>query len=70
MIDHYLLSLLGETATEGSIVDTLISFAPIVVVLLVFYFMLILLSTIFFYKFTHLACLLTSSPDPLRYMHR
>ena len=41
MIDHYLLSLLGETATEGSIVDTLISFAPIVVVLLVFYFMLI-----------------------------
>ena len=37
---HYLLAL-TEGATEGSIMDTIISFAPIVIVLIVFYFLLI-----------------------------
>ena len=35
------LLMSGEAAAEGSIMDTIISFAPIVVVLIVFYFMLI-----------------------------
>ncbi|MBQ7874256.1 MAG: preprotein translocase subunit YajC [Oscillospiraceae bacterium] len=37
----YLLTAAVENAGEGSILDTIISFAPIVVVLIVFYFMLI-----------------------------
>ncbi|MBR2040758.1 MAG: preprotein translocase subunit YajC [Oscillospiraceae bacterium] len=40
----YLLSLLGSadaSAEGGSILDTIISFAPIIVVVIVFYFMLI-----------------------------
>ena len=37
---HYLLSMSGAE-TEGSIMDTIISFAPIVIVLIVFYFLLI-----------------------------
>ncbi len=39
----YMLSLLGsaDAAAEGSILDTIISFAPIIVVVIVFYFMLI-----------------------------
>jgi preprotein translocase subunit YajC len=40
----YMLSLLGSagaTAEGGSILDTIISFAPIIVVVVVFYFMLI-----------------------------
>ena len=40
----YMLSLLGSagaTAEGGSILDTIISFAPIIVVVIVFYFMLI-----------------------------
>ena len=40
----YMLSLFGSTdaaAEGGSIMDTIISFAPIIVVVIVFYFMLI-----------------------------
>ncbi len=37
---HYLLTMSGAEA-EGSIMDTIISFAPIVIVLIVFYFLLI-----------------------------
>ena len=40
----YMLSLLGSagaTTEGGSILDTIISFAPIIVVVIVFYFMLI-----------------------------
>ena len=37
----YLLLAAAETAGEGSVLNTIIGFAPIVVVLIVFYFMLI-----------------------------
>ena len=37
---HYLLTMSGAEG-EGSIMDTIISFAPIVIVLIVFYFLLI-----------------------------
>lgn len=37
---HYLLTMSGAE-NEGSIMDTIISFAPIVIVLIVFYFLLI-----------------------------
>ena len=37
---HYLLTMSGAEP-EGSIMDTIISFAPIVIVLIVFYFLLI-----------------------------
>ena len=39
---HYLLTALGSAAAEeGTVMDSIISFAPIVVVLIVFYFLLI-----------------------------
>ena len=38
---HYLLSAAGSVAEGGTIMDSIISFAPIVIVLIVFYFMLI-----------------------------
>ena len=38
---HYLLTAAGSAAGEGSIMESIISFAPIVVVIFVFYFMLI-----------------------------
>ena len=38
---HYLLTTAGSAAGEGSIMESIISFAPIVVVIIVFYFMLI-----------------------------
>lgn len=37
----YLLTAAAETAGEGSMLETVLGFAPIVVVLIVFYFMLI-----------------------------
>ena len=37
---HYLLTMSGAEG-EGTIMDTIISFAPIVIVLIVFYFLLI-----------------------------
>ena len=42
MFNHQFLLMSGETAAEsGSVMDTIISFAPILVVIVVFYFMLI-----------------------------
>ncbi len=42
MFNHQFLLMSGEAAAEsGSIMDTIISFAPIIVVVIVFYFMLI-----------------------------
>jgi preprotein translocase subunit YajC len=38
---HYLLSAAGSATEGGTVMDSIISFAPIVVVLIVFYFMLI-----------------------------
>ena len=38
---HYLLSVAGSATEGGTVMDSIISFAPIVVVLIVFYFMLI-----------------------------
>ena len=38
---HYLLTAAGAAAGEGSIVESVLSFAPILVVIVVFYFMLI-----------------------------
>ena len=38
---HYLLSAAGSATECGTVMDSIISFAPIVVVLIVFYFMLI-----------------------------
>ena len=38
---HYLLTAAGAATGEGSIMESVISFAPIVVVIVVFYFMLI-----------------------------
>ncbi len=40
-MNHYLLTATEAVTTEGSVIDSIISFAPIVVVLLVFYFLLI-----------------------------
>ncbi len=37
---HYLLTTM-DSAAEGTVLDSIISFAPIVIVLVVFYFMLI-----------------------------
>ncbi len=37
---HYLLTIM-DSAAEGTVLDSIISFAPIVIVLVVFYFMLI-----------------------------
>ena len=42
MFNHQFLLMSGEAAAEGgSIMDTIISFAPILIVVVVFYFMLI-----------------------------
>ncbi len=42
MFNHQLLLMSGEAAAEsGSVMDSILSFAPIVVVLIVFYFLLI-----------------------------
>lgn len=42
MFNHQFLLMSGEAAAEsGSLMDTIISFAPILVVVVVFYFMLI-----------------------------
>lgn len=38
---HYLLTATGAAAGEGSIMESVLSFAPILVVIVVFYFMLI-----------------------------
>ena len=38
---HYLLTAAGAAAGEGSIMESVMSFAPILVVIVVFYFMLI-----------------------------
>ena len=38
---HYLLSAAGSATEGGTVMDSIISFAPIVVVIIVFYFMLI-----------------------------
>ena len=38
---HYLLTATGAAAGEGSIMESVMSFAPILVVIVVFYFMLI-----------------------------
>ncbi len=38
---HYLLTAAGSATEGGTVMDSIISFAPIVVVLIVFYFMLI-----------------------------
>ena len=38
---HYLLTATGAAAGEGSLMDSVLSFAPILVVIVVFYFMLI-----------------------------
>lgn len=38
---HYLLTAAGAAAGEGTIMESVISFAPILVVIVVFYFMLI-----------------------------
>ena len=38
---HYLLTAAGAATGEGTIMESIISFAPIVVVIIVFYFMLI-----------------------------
>ena len=38
---HYLLTAAGAATGEGSIMESVMSFAPIVVVIIVFYFMLI-----------------------------
>ncbi len=40
-MNHYLLTAATDVAAEGSILDSVLSFAPIVIVLIVFYFMLI-----------------------------
>ena len=42
MFNHQFLLMSGEAAAEGgSIMDTIISFAPILIIVVVFYFMLI-----------------------------
>ena len=42
MFNHQLLLMSGEAAAEsGSVMESILSFAPIVVVIIVFYFMLI-----------------------------
>lgn len=41
-MNHYLLLAATDATAEGSILDTILSFAPIIVVLAVFYFLLIL----------------------------
>ena len=38
---HYLLTATGAAAGEGSVMESVLSFAPILVVIVVFYFMLI-----------------------------
>ena len=38
---HYLLTATGAVAGEGSVMESVLSFAPILVVIVVFYFMLI-----------------------------
>ncbi len=40
-MNHYLLTAATDVAAEGSVMDSILSFAPIVIVLIVFYFMLI-----------------------------
>ena len=38
---HYLLTAAGAATGEGSIMESIINFAPFVVIIIVFYFMLI-----------------------------